>query len=429
MKRFIPLAILISALLPYLPGGLRLEHLVVPLTAVIAVFAARSTHFESAGSTAALLFALVALALTSSSSWETGLMADPLSYFVRLAMPALMFLAFPTILSGVPDVLLSTAKAITGAAIAIVIFTLISPFSEFTSNLLKLWVQDEDGSVFNMAQDVGRNTAIFNQPLEAGIFFSIALIAVVHVWRFGNTPLLFRLAGLAAAMVGGVLCLSKNFIVLGTGCAILYSLTSGLFSWRSALALAFPVILLVPPAAYQLNENYFQALEDLYLEGGFFAAATAGRFGLTESEVSRLFTDLWLSGDWVSGRGLGAHLPLDSGYLEYLYQGGIVAMLGYVFLLLLLLAFGWRKRRQYGGDLLIILVIYVVFASVGGPVISANRASVALILLMCACLVALRSGRSASAAPLGAVDPQGAGLKSVSRANGLTLPQAGPSNS
>lgn len=393
MKRFIPALLLASALLPYLPGSLRVEHLTVPLAAAIAVFAARRAHFESAGSTAALLLALVALALTSSSSWETGLMADPASYFVRLAMPALMFLAFPTLLSGVPDVLLRTTKATMIAAIAIVTFTLISPYSEFTSNLLMLWVQADEGSVFNLARDVGRNTAIFNQPLEAGIFFSVALISVVHVWRFGNAHLLFRLAGLAAAMIGGVLCLSKNFIVLGTACAILYSLTSGLVSWKTAVALALPVVVLVPPAAYQFNENYFRALEDLYLEGGFFAAVTAGRFGLAESEVSRLFTDLWLSGDWVQGRGLGAHLPLDSGYLEYLYQGGIVAMIGYVVPLLLLFFFGWRNRRRYGGDLLIILIIYVVFASIGGPVISANRASVAVILLISACVVTVRSGR------------------------------------
>lgn len=390
MRNLIPVLLLASALMPYLPGGLRLEHLAVPFAGAVAVLVARSVRFESAASTVPLFVALLALALTSSSAWETGLMADPLAYFVRLAMPALMFLAFPTLLSGIPDVLLKTAKAVVAAAIVIVVFTLLSTVWSTAQDLLPLWVQAEDGSVFNIARDVGRNTAIFNQPLEAGIFFSMALIALVHVWRYGNTSLIFRLAGFAAAMTGGVLCLSKNFIVVGTACAILYSLTSGLFSWRTSLALALPVALIAPPAAYQLNQNYFQSLEDLYFEGGLWAALTAGRFGLTESEVSRLFTDLWRSGDWVRGRGLGAYLPLDSGYLEYLYQGGIVALTGYVVPLVVLFIHGWRRRRRYGGDLLVILVAYVVLASIGGPVITANRASVALILLIAACLVSLR---------------------------------------
>lgn len=119
-------------------------------------------------------------------------------------------------------------------------------------------------------------------------------------------------------------------------------------------------------------------------------ALTAGRLGSSDTEVSQLFAQLWTQGHWVYGRGVGSQLPLDNGYLEYFYQGGVLALCGYVVSLVALALPAVAHARRIEGKLLFYLLLFVVIASLGGPVVTANRANVTLMLLMVACIVTMR---------------------------------------
>ena len=118
-------------------------------------------------------------------------------------------------------------------------------------------------------------------------------------------------------------------------------------------------------------------------------AISAGRLGSSETGVSQLFADLWDRDRWILGRGLGSHLPLDSGYLEYFYQGGALAIVGYLAFLVVLAVAAIRYRATAGGKLIGCLLVLTVAGSTGGPVITASRASVAFMLLLAAAFVSI----------------------------------------
>lgn len=390
----LPLFILASALLPYLPAGLRVEHLLVPFLAFWSIAGSTKVHASSSWVVGGLAVAVGSTIFFSLRSYETGIYAEPVSQLVRLVLPAVMMVAFPFVLLRDKDATVRVANytVLLGAASAV--FGALTMVWSPAEAILPLWVRAEEGSVWLASQDVGRFTGIFNQPLEAGIFYSVALIASIHAWRFGSWNKLVILLAIAAIIYGGTLSLSKNFIVLGAACALGYGFMIRIISRRVAIVLSIPIIIAIPLGVEELNANYFQSLADLYYDRGFLAALSAGRFGEEAGTVSILFSSLLSSGDWITGRGLGSFLPLDNGFLEYFYQGGILALGGYVATLLTFTAVSWRHRETRDGKLMLALTIYVWFASMGGPVLTANRANVGLLLLISACMVGIRTIRS-----------------------------------
>ena len=375
--------------MPYLPGGLRMEHIIAPALALWAILRARSVHMEVALPVLALGVSLFAVIVSSIFSHSAGLMAEPLTYFIRLLTPTLLIMGMPNVLAPISNATLSTAKATVVAASVVAILTLVSSFVPIVLEFLTFWIRSEEGSTWMISQEVGRNSGIFNQPLEAGLFYSVALLCLVYAWSFSKWSKLILSLFLIAILIGGALSLSKNFLVLGVGLAIAYAFMMKVISARTVILLGVPLVLLAP-SAYKFNYNYFDSLYTLYYEGGLVAAVSAGRFGLNESEVSILFQQLWTSGDWLTGRGLGSHLPLDNGYLEFFYQGGVIALIGYIVALGAITIHAASNSTRPEGKILLVVSIYIWLASLGGPVISAGRANVALLLLTAACLVDLR---------------------------------------
>lgn len=388
---FLPAIILSSALLPYLPSGLRMEHLLVVFLAFWAIMRSTTVNMSTFWVVGGLVLAAVCTALFSPQSYQTGAYAEPLSQLVRLLLPVAIMIAFPFVLSGDKEATIHVANytLLFGAVVAM--FGTVAMVWDPVRQLLPLWVRSEEGGVWLAAQDVGRFTGIFNQPIEAGIFYSVALIAGVHAWRFGSWNKFAILLGMVAVTYGGVLSLSKNFIVLGLACALGYGYMIRVIPRAVAIALSIPIIITVPLAIEGMNANYFQSLADLYYDQGLFSALSAGRFGEESGTVSMLFSSLLSSGDWVTGRGLGSFQPLDNGFLEYFYQGGILSLIGYLATLLTLTILGWHYRETRDGKLLIVLTIYIWLASMGGPVLTANRANISILLLVSASLSGIRT--------------------------------------
>lgn len=389
----IPYLLIFSALLPYLPYGLRVEHVLIPALLLWPIFNARKVHAQTPLIVGGLALGALAAAFFSQFSWETGADAEPLSQFVRLALPAIAFMALPTVLPQHQNVSINVAEAVTIAGALSAAVTAASLVNGFVQSIISFWVQGNEGSVWLSAQDIGRYTGIFNQPIEAGIFYSVCLIGAVHAYRYGNMNRSVLLSAIALIIFGGSASLSKNFIVLGAACAIGYAFWAKLLSRSLLVILSVPIIAAAPLGLERLNFNYISSLRDLYSDQGFLGALSAGRFGSAGGSVSTLFASLFDSGDWKTGRGLGSQLPLDSGYLEYLYQGGIISLVGYILVLLTLSWYGWKNRRHRDGPLLMVLMGYIWLSSAGGPTITASRAGIVMLVLICACMVTIRQWR------------------------------------
>lgn len=386
-----PFLLLGAALLPYLSGNLRFEHVAIPALTAWAILQARRVHPETAWIVGGLMIGALATAFFSRYSYLTGAMSDPLPQFIRLILPALMMATFPSLVPQDEDSSIHMAKATVVLGGICASFTAISLVSGPVNGLLVLWVRSDEGGTWFSSQDIGRYTGIFNQPIEAGIFYSIALIAVIHLLRYTKMSRTLLIAAMIVISFGGAASLSKNFIVLGAAAAVGYAFLIRLISRNAVLVLSIPIIISAPVLLERVNQNYFDSLKYLYNEGGILAALSAGRFGYSEASVSILFDSLVSSGDWLAGRGLGSQLPLDNGFLEYLYQGGILALLGYIVALTALTIYAWKNRAYRDAKLLLIIMAYTWLASTGGPAITASRAGTALLLLVSACLASIRA--------------------------------------
>lgn len=386
--------------MPYVGGNLRVDQLMVPLIAAPAFLLARRQYASSMLWSISLLVSLVALAISSRLSWQTGLATSGLNSMIRIALPTIALMVLPTALSRVPHVTVMTAEAIVFCAGATGLFTLAALVSPQVLNILMYWVQAGDDGVWSQARDVGRFSGIFNQPLEAGVFYSVATLALVYCWKHSSISKIVLVGILALIMTGGLLSLSKNFVVVGLVAALIYALWIRVLPAWLAVSVTIPTLAIVPPLFIRYNPAYVDSLLAIYYSEGLVAALTAGRFGGGEgSQVELLFRSLFEVGDWPLGRGLGSHLPLDNGFLEFFYQGGIVALGGFLFALLALFLYGWRARGTDAGRLLVMLVVFTAGASLGGPAFTANRANIPLLLLTAATIVELRRGGERTALP------------------------------
>jgi hypothetical protein len=383
---------LASGFFPYLPGGLRVEHLIFPLIFILATMFSIDrlrTVSKPLLFIACLLFSAALFALIGSYfSASAGVAAPVLSMSIRLLFPAIVIATLAVSIPANSCVMRGTATAVVMLAMPLALIAISSVFFDI-SDFLYLYVKSEEDSVWSQASAVGRFTGLFNQPLEAGIFYSVSLLALIYLmsikwWRPSG-----RVLFLGLILVGGSLSISKNFVVLGVLTSLIYSVSISLISTRSAVILLGAMVAAVSSWLMLSDDNYSNSFIQLYSDGGFLMALTAGRLGSGDTEVAQLWSQLFSSGKWIGGAGLGSHLPLDNGYLEYFYQGGIFSVGCYllaVFSVLIYSIVNWSINES---KLLFFLGIFVVLSSLGGPAITANRANVPLLALMAACVLSI----------------------------------------
>jgi hypothetical protein len=386
------LLVFVMVLFPQLPIGMRIEHIVLP-----AVFLITLIHFVMNGVKFDDRFICGVLCLGGAAMYAAvgtlaggvgGEAASPFNMLVRLLMPVLMFLSFF-------GILYQTTFPLKRAAVCIVIACSFAAAMSLSLTLfgrpdiLGFWVHTDIDGVWAQSLVVGRYNGIFNQPLEAGVFYGTGALAATYLLHIGRHKNLIFLA-LILIFIGGAATFSKNFVVLGAGLSILFAYWTRVASKIQVVILGIFVFSIIF-VALQRNPDYLESFYQLYADGGILLAVTAGRLGSQDTEVSLLFGELWSNGSWLSGLGLGSYIPLDNGYLEYFYQGGIVSLAGYLLFLFCFLLISVVNLKFTAGKLLFILVVFIALASIGGPVITANRANLVLILLLVACVVDLQS--------------------------------------
>jgi hypothetical protein len=316
--------------------------------------------------------------------------APPENMFLRLLTPIILLMAFSLIGCSAQNYFEYSIKSITLFASFLALLNIFVAIFPDINEYLSPWVSIGDEGVWSQSSLIGRVVGIFNQPLEAGVFFSISLLtAITYSKIYLEKFWLLNLLYVILIIVGGALSLSKIFLILGLFIALLYSVsikvirTRSFFVWLLMISILINLLALYAPA-------YFDSLFDLYENGGFIFALSAGRFDGGESENMLLYLRVFGDLNWISGFGLGSYLPLDSGYLEYLYQGGVCAFLGYLIFILWLFRISLVSWHYLQGKLLCFIVLLIIFGSMGGSVISANRANVVLFLLVASILGSLK---------------------------------------
>lgn len=265
------------------------------------------------------------------------------------------------------------------------------------------WAGDGAESVGKLAQDSLRFTGLFNQPIEAGIAFSLG---VVLIWALALNGYI-RTALLSAVLIGGGLSGSK-VILAGVAVAALLPLfkgdvierlkgfssavvailiTTGFLYWQGSVA-GF-INRFMSPLATLDEIPQGRDLPAIVDQG--IAAMTAGRFG--ENSVTNVVT---------SSTGLGlepSSSALDSAITEASAKAGFVGIILIVALYLLLLISSLVSDRSIKGyPLRSATVLIMIVAGIGAGSLYLNRASTIFWMMITILLFSLKNLRTRSTA-------------------------------
>jgi hypothetical protein len=294
--------------------------------------------------------------------------------------------------------------------------SLYGTFGDITPVAQLFWsTTDPMDAVAARAAEMGRQTGLFNQPFEAGLAYSLGLFSLSYLRAS------CRLSGwsgsimLGLILVGGLLTVSKVFLLVGLPIAIFSHFmgeASGRTSFKTRLVTALCLLVAlvslaaaVPPEASDRLRQLvsFQTSEDPV------ALYSAGRFG--EGGSMKLVYSLVIENSPALGFGLRGidGVAYDNAWIEMLVMAGLIGAALYSLVLVIMVLGVVRRRtimsasaRMLSGSLLGLLV----FAGLGGPALTANRAAV-LIWLLFGTVISLGATRPAlhdNAEALGAIE-------------------------
>ena len=244
-----------------------------------------------------------------------------------------------------------------------------------------LWIKSYEDSVSVKASGLGRFCGLINQPLEAGFSYGLALLGITHSYYFKRSK--FSIVLGLIILVGGVLTVSKSFILLSLPlfiCCMFFVFTRSRFLYFCISLIVISTLLFSVLKEYWLGFQYLQAYVDYAIAKDVVDFLTAGRFGGESTDVTDLFSLVTYKSPLL-GFGLGSTELMDNGYLEFYYQGGILALLGYLLFFIIYICNTFRVLRQketFEVAFYYLLIVLIVLASVGGPVITVNYVSIPL---------------------------------------------------
>lgn len=387
--------IIVSSLGPYIGLGLRVEHLLIYgfFVPILVLFFLKSSLNKT------LLYSLLPLLFSLLITLFFDLITGPkireasiFSNIDNLLEPVLLIFILSYFLNR--SFTENDFKILLNLIVAISIFAgIISMLSIFVDLefILRFFVADMQGeeSLWKQVFSLGRYTGMFSQPLEAGIFFTGSIFALIFLQKVYGMKTWYFITAFIIIFISGSISLSKNFYLLGL--IMTFFLYGQLTQWSlkkyiSILLIFFGILTGIFLFFIFDFGNYINSLLVLYESDGFASAITAGRLGGSEITDVEVLFNKFLNDGFFMGFGLGTHLPLDNGFLEFAYQGGVFSLLGYLLFIYYGLSIALIKKRKAPAKFLLILMIYVVLSSIGGPVITANRANIIFIFLICATL-------------------------------------------
>lgn len=286
--------------------------------------------------------------------------------------------------------LVLVSKIIVFGAVANAVLALASTRTDMSGLLRQFWAgAGVEKTTSEFAAELGRYGGIFNQPAEAGIVYGLSALLAVYV--YAHRPWLLAVV-LTLISVGGILCVSKIFILGGLPLALFYLVRRAVVSGRAGALLATAFLVTFAPRAFGLGNwlgldflvrlirpSESQDLVDLYTAGRFSSGSRLQDVVAQLLDVSPLF------GVGVSGW----QVPYDSAWGESLVVAGIFGTLAVIATYAAIVRMAFTMNRGPTRDLATLLSIFLVAASFGISSLTANRAAT-LVWLVVALLFVIR---------------------------------------
>ncbi len=389
----LPVLLVIISFGPYVEPrlGIRVEHIVIYALfawAVLSLLLQKgfALSFRPAISVMLLFLGFIIWTSISTEMNVGGYSVSPkvLSYFEGYFQPLAVAIVIGTFLRVQKvDEAVHILVLVSRVYVALLcINTLISFLSIFKNMvpLLQYFVGITDinnPNVWLQSNLGGRLTGIFSEPFGSGISYSLGAFLWLYLRKEKRTIGFIEYGMLLLLFIGGLLSISKAFIIGGIPLFLLYAALQG----RLKIFLRFRFLLLlfgcVGVAILVLDKWIGLSFLVGLLNGSsvnLLSTITGTRFSSGGSSVMGYFADVWDRSP-IAGFGFGSILVLDNAYLQYFAQGGVIALALYASLLYVLGSVGYQemKRGWDEGRLMLIMASYVVLVGTGGPIITARR--------------------------------------------------------
>ncbi|HFC9199435.1 TPA: hypothetical protein QFV62_001836 [Enterococcus faecium] len=242
-----------------------------------------------------------------------------------------------------------------------------------------------DLALGSKANNMGRFSGIFIQPIEAGVIYSIGLILFWYLMDRNNKLNIFSLISLGLLFAGGILSVSKVFIFCGI--PLFFFLTMFFLSPQKTSKVIIFVIFISTIVLYLMKVywngfDYFIRFFKPENNKSFLDLLTAGRFNGTDSQQFQMIKNLTWK-EIIFGRGFGADTTYDSIIFYFLSVGGIVVLsIGIIYMLYL---FTRAIKVNFTNKLdvfFLSVIILVILSSLGAPTFFLNRVNLLIFLLI-----------------------------------------------
>lgn len=453
-------AVCVAAVMgPYLVSGLRTEQLAFYGSAAVVVLTQRTSLLRTLAPARWLLAVWAAYALISvagvvlpvgnGTPWESGSLFAGLDNALLPLATIITVCHWCRLWSG--EMVLATASRVLVVAMSLnAVLALAGSVIGLSEMpwLRHFWAADGSSTfVAELAEQMGRYSGVFNQPAEAGIAYTLALLSLAYLQKRELVRPTWASVAWAALVVGGLLTLSKVFVG-GLALALLVVL-----AYRTRVVRTVAVAVATTAAMVGLTAaGWFSSWGASTMAGWYqysievgdspLYTLTAGRFGTPgtdgppsiavpmappadAAEAAEVVLPPAGTGELVRTMieehpliGVGARglqVAYDSAWSEAVVVGGLAGM-GLVLLVHLLLVIsavtGFRRLDRVHAALLAAIVVLTLAGSMGMPALTGNRESTLLwtwlVVLGFAGRFRTRAGCEQAEEPR-AVDPHGRG--------------------
>lgn len=383
-------AMTLAAFGPYILGGIRTEQVTVyALMALASPFALTAFTRTARAWWFVLPWLIIITAATlgelfppsGTMPWPRGsLLAGVDNMLLPVSVLMVVFTLVPR--TNAESVLGTFASIVASGGAINGFITIVSIRTDLTPWLRPFWSGEAGVTVAESATSMGRYSGIFNQPAEVGLFYSIA--GLLAVYRFLNNPRLLCLL-LSLMTVGGIMSVSKVFILVGLPLIFLYLFlrlnTSGRllilpYIGLGALILSVSGIFRQWDGLWYLNRLLSPPEDQGTVE--FF---TAGRLGANAS-LGELAREVFVRSPVIGMGFAGWRTAYDSSWTEIFVLAGLIGIVCMLLLHAAALLLAARLDQHSTRWLAYASATLALGASFGLPAFSANRISTLVWILI-----------------------------------------------
>lgn len=272
------------------------------------------------------------------------------------------------------------------------LFMILSVYYDY-SNFYNLFKPSQ--SFVKNTTHLVRHSGVFDQPVESGLIYSMALIlwlylfTLKHKIKIKTSVSIFEMTKLFLIVSGGLISISKTFLFVGSPlffiiCLFFYKPKEEILQF--AAIFSFSIFFLLSLASwpgssmflgYFTPKNYSLDTTISILSGSRYnLIMSSDNVTTLQSSVLDNFINIYQK--HFFGEGITKYMAFDNGLLEFFSYAGLLGILSFFYLLFLIFYTTWRLHLVDKKMAIYILAISVliVIANLGSPVFTLNRVSI-----------------------------------------------------